>query len=463
MGPRHRYTGYPMTWRWLKLSVKGLGPIHEASLTIKPLSIVIGRNCIGKSLLVDLAYLLSNTLPDFHELRKSIGFEAGEEAERALKVLREGDVNAAGRHLTRLLHLHFEGIKRALEASLTRRFKEFFNVKRVGELFKGVARIEGHEALTCRVKAEDDSLKVDFKGYEGFEVVVRDVMSTGEGLQLEASLNYRGSPWMDKSWSHQAEDVGDLLRFISGLVLPSALADLSPLSFAAIDSYLLTDSRAGILRLARAALSKSLEYGGLVVPAKESSFLAAHEKLVRRFRDYGLKGELKEHFQDFLTEAGIKSVDIRLVAGYPEVVVEDRWGRKLPLEECPSGIRESLTIALALVANVEGLEAIFVEEVESHLHPKALDRMLRLAWKSLLSGNRALYLIITTHNPLVLSVVNNLVMKTEQGHELVSITYLREMDGVVKSEEIEVSEKGFDETALSAIFTELLEERAELS
>jgi len=267
-----------------------------------------------------------------------------------------------------------------------------------------------------------------------------------------------------RSFPYRVKEPADIHLLVGGHALPYALAYLYPLSFGAGKSFLLTDSRAGILRLARTAVATSLEYGRLLVPARESAFLAAYNRLAVRFREKGPSEELEELFKEFLAEIGLKNIEVRLIGGYPEIYVEDIWGKKLPLEECPSGVRESLSAALALVAEGVGSEVLFVEEIESHLHPKALDYLIRLAWEAVLKREESpIFLIMTTHNPIVLSKLNNLILKTGKGvHELVTVIHLREANGVVESEELKVSEKGFDESGLSEIFVELLEERGEL-
>ena len=66
-----------MSVEWTKLTVRELGPISHAKITIKPITVIIGKNCLGKSLLLNLAYLLSTTLPDFSLLKEEAGQEAG--------------------------------------------------------------------------------------------------------------------------------------------------------------------------------------------------------------------------------------------------------------------------------------------------------------------------------------------------------------------------------------------------
>ncbi|RLF09752.1 MAG: hypothetical protein DRJ69_04125 [Thermoprotei archaeon] len=451
-----------MEFRWPRLMIEGLGPIRQAKLTIKPLTIIIGRNSFGKSLLINLAYLLSSTLPSFPKLKELVGDRALKLAESALTAIKEDRVEDASRELTGLLHLHLQEVGPALGMSLTSRFKEFFNVEKVVELFRGQALIEGSRLLKCFIKPSDDYLEVKVEGYHEVEAAIESVERGPEGFFVQVNLTCRGENWVEEPWGWYVEDAGDVLSLTGNRLLPSVLTDLAPLSFATIDPYLLTDSRAGVLRLARASLSRSLEYGRLTVPAREAAFLAAYDKLMRRFYERKVKEDLRGAYNNFMAEIGVDDVRIRLVGGYPEAVVKDCWGREMLLEECPSGIREALSIALALAVESEGFEALFVEEAEAHLHPKALDRMLRLAWGALQAEKRVLYLIVTTHSPIVLSVVNNLVMSLKEGYEVVSVVHLREIEGGVESEEIEVSEEGFDESELSAIFVELMEERARL-
>ena len=52
---------------------------------------MIGKNCLCKSLLLNLAYLLSTTPPDFSLLKEKAGREVGELAEVAYKAAKGGE------------------------------------------------------------------------------------------------------------------------------------------------------------------------------------------------------------------------------------------------------------------------------------------------------------------------------------------------------------------------------------
>ncbi|RLF04285.1 MAG: hypothetical protein DRK00_07065 [Thermoprotei archaeon] len=452
-----------MSVEWTKLTVRELGPISRAEVTIKPVTVIIGKNCLGKSLLLNLAYLLSTTPPDFSLLKEKVGREVGELAEVAYKAAKGGERGRLSSVLSQMLHSYFKGLGPAVGRSIAERFEEFFNVEKATDLLRGSVAVErGKKPLSYSISARGGRLAVEFRGYEKLVVRVESIEELGPGsILLEVRVGRDGK---GRKLRRRVEGPLDIQLLVGGYLLPHALVELFPLSLGVGESFLLADSRAGILRLAKTAVAASLEYGRLMVPARESAFLAAYNKLVTRFKERGPLEELRKSFRDFLAEIGLRSVEVRLVAGHPEVYVEDRWGVKLPLEECPSGVRESLSAALALVAEGKGVEALFIEEVESHLHPKALDRMISLAWEAVLRREESpMYLIMTTHNPIVLSKLNNLILKTgEELHELVTVVYLKDVDGGVEAEELEVSERGFDESGLSEIFVELLEERAAL-
>ncbi|RLE92102.1 MAG: hypothetical protein DRN04_11215 [Thermoprotei archaeon] len=270
-----------------------------------------------------------------------------------------------------MLYVYFRKLDPAIKENLTSRFKEFFNVREIADLFRGHIIVK-NSPLSYFIKAEKSKLAVKFSGYEELEVYVKNIEQERlETFLLDVGLRCEKSGEELRSFPYRVEDPADIHSLVGVHLLPYALLYLYPLSFGVSKPFLLTDSRAGILRLARTAVATTLEYGRLLVPARESAFLAAYNRLAVRFREKGPLKELEKPFKKFLAEIGLKNIEVRLIGGYPEIYVEDIWGKKLPLEECPGGVRESLSAALALVTEDKGLEALFIEEIESHIHPRA--------------------------------------------------------------------------------------------
>ena len=439
---------------WTRLLIEDLGPLSKAEITFKPITVIVGKNCYGKSLLVGLSYLLASTLPDFKHLMKLVGDEGFSLAEEGYRAARAEDTQRLEQCLAKLLHLFFEKLGPPLASPLTQRFKEFFNVDRVNGLFKGKALLSGAH-LSCRIEPTEE-FKVTFQGYDA----LRPRLINMERPRLdEIHMNVR---LMDSDLTGVLSESFDLLKFIGGEMVPLALADLTPLSFGVGESLLFTDSRAGILRLISVALTSSLEYGGRMVPLKERLFESAYIKAALNFRERGVIEVVKAPFNNLLAELGVRDVKVERVAGRPMVKVEDKWGNELPLEETPSGIRESLLIVLALASKPRLFTSMFIEEIEAHLHPSALRGLTELLCNSILAEEGPYYVVLTVHNPIVLSCLNNAILKREGLSELISAVHLREVDGRVVTESISITPEGFDESCLSQVFVDLLEERAEL-
>ena len=436
----------------------------RAEFSLRPISVIIGKNGFGKSLLLNFLYLLSSTPPSFEELAKRAGDALNELVGESVAALKEGSADALSKALTSAVRLVFDAIGYALSVNLTKRFKEFFNVDDVNELFRGFVRVEAPD-VSYIVKPGDKELSVIFENYEVLRVVAKrlkcarvvpgecwvevevvhgDKLLTQEPLVVEAEQGDSGTLVIDA--------LLNVLRFIM-------LREFPPLWFGAGLERLFADSRAGVLRMARPAVVSSLQYGRLVVPAREATFLSTYSDVMAGVGE--VPDELRGLLELFLAELGIRRPIVRVVGGYPEVLVEDVWGRVLYIEEAPSGVRESLCVAMALAANTNIPEALFVEEVESHLHPKALTRLVELAWAAASIRSRLgrpLFLIVTTHNPIVLSKLNNLIVRRGE-YGLVSVLHLKSGEGGVVGEMLEVDENGFDESVLSDVFVELVEER----
>jgi len=461
----------------VRVVVEDLGPISRVELAVKPITVIVGKNSFGKSLLLNLLYLLSSTMPDFTELAGRTSQRVNELIVYAYNLLKMRDLEMLSEVLTNILHEYFRGLGRAIGKNLTGRLREFFNVDDVRDLLKGRIELQAPR-IYCSIEPKEDGLSLEFKNYESLKLPVKRVECmpkptpkpegsghmVAEECTIEFDILYNGEPVIRRFTIGIGKDVATT---IGAVVLPSVLSiELSPLSFGVEKSLLLTDRRSGVLRMAIFAIAYSIQYGRLFVPAKESTFLSAYNELMARFKEGKILGGLGELFKGLLAELGLRKVNVRMVGGYPETLVEDVWGRVLPIEESPSGIREALCVAIALSTEETHSETLFVEEIESHLHPKALAKLIELTWKAVLTRwemGKPLFFIATTHNPVVLSRLNNLIIKTgNKSHKLVSVIHLKEKGGKVVGEELRVDEKGFDESALGEIFVELLEERSEV-
>jgi len=123
---------------WTRVSIQRLGPVKGATITIRPITILIGKNCYGKSLLLNLLYLLSDLTPDFDKLQEAMAekdlFQLAEEAYNALQGV---DRQAVSSLLTEMFHRIFESLDIPYAETFKEKFKDFFEVESMSSLFYG--------------------------------------------------------------------------------------------------------------------------------------------------------------------------------------------------------------------------------------------------------------------------------------------------------------------------------------
>jgi DNA repair ATPase RecN len=151
----------------VKLYLNNFGPFEEAEVELKPLTVFIGRNSTGKSMLSYLLWVLSSAeaLP----YRVEAGWEPVVEiAERVVKRVKEGRVESED--LEELVKAYVKVLVDAVKHGLEERFRHAFGVElrelvRIGrdkaviEVHGGCAKIRF--SLEDEVKIEEFDLCVD--------------------------------------------------------------------------------------------------------------------------------------------------------------------------------------------------------------------------------------------------------------------------------------------------------------
>ena len=89
---------------WLRIIAEDLGPFGHVELSLTPITVVFGRNSLGKSFLLYLLWALADTPPDLYVLGKEMGeagaFELAEEC--AEKIADGGDATEEFRKLVEM-------------------------------------------------------------------------------------------------------------------------------------------------------------------------------------------------------------------------------------------------------------------------------------------------------------------------------------------------------------------------
>lgn len=92
-------------------------------------------------------------------------------------------------------------------------------------------------------------------------------------------------------------------------------------------------------------------------------------------------------------------------------------GRLVPLSALSSGQQEllPLVVVLPFLLGLRGSRMIYIEEPEAHLFPVAQSKLVQ-ALAALLNGPSMESLVLTTHSPYVLSKINNLIKAGQIAH-----------------------------------------------
>jgi hypothetical protein len=119
------------------------------------------------------------------------------------------------------------------------------------------------------------------------------------------------------------------------------------------------------------------------------------------------------------------------------------------------GVPTALPVIVALLVAQPG-QAVYLEQPEIHLHPRAQTRMGKLLSEAALRGVRV---IVETHSSLLLRAIQTLVAKNELSPDLVKLHWFtRQEDGSTEVNSADLDKDGafgnwpedFDETAIAA-------------
>ena len=454
---------------------ENLGPFEEADLEIKPLTIFLGKNSVGKSMLSYLLWTLLSAEPKFEEVETGWEESFLVIAERVVKDVESGRI--LREDFERLVKAFYEDVFiEAVRIGLEERFRYTFGVE-PRELVK-----VGRDRATIRVygKCAKIILSIKDKLYvEELDLCIEDLLKNMKVEVLKTGylhVGYRDERYRDEIFlESRVTSVFDVITFIISLLKYHIIMEFNAFIFGAplTTSIMLPDSRAGITRtLLKPYISPSLLRGVLGVDQEYvGSYYMLTEWLSRNPR-------VLEYAKPLLEELGV-SVDVRFESGAYNIHVKTWTGKSLPIAMAPSGVREviSIVIALLMISEEAGLkpEYVFIEEPEAHLHPKAQRALARIIARSVNIGKRVL---ITTHSDYLISALNNLILLSRLPREkLIKLGYSEDevlQPGevaayLVKAEgdralvtRLHVTEDGIPEEEFSKIAEELLGERGRI-
>ena len=424
----------------MRFLIENFGPVKEADILVKPLTIFIGPNASGKSYITYLLWCLCSTEPNFDALFKMLPRK---------KVSTEKLNTTAKKFLLKIFEDPSPFYK-----DLENNLKNTFRVDDIRVLIR-------EEAQKCKFRICSDNTERGIK----FNITDKGLEFVTEGLSesMKQNLGVKARRFRDRTFLEMFWEGKPIDRTLYDD--PSALTMLIP----AISPYLLDgyipfanvfiapDGRAGLIRTREPIISQAFtaRKQAIAMSAVDLAFMRDFEVL-----GPGVKNKKTSELTDFIEE--MLNVKFELRRAPPRYVVNIK-GLEVPLDTAPSGYRELAPLALALRHRT--CASMFIEEPEAHLHPDAQTIVARAVAEA---SKRGVDIIATTHSLYVLDEISNLLRlnklsKKKRGElgyksweglspEDVAI-YCFSKEGAV--ELIKISKDGLSETGLDKITSEI--------
>ena len=404
----------------LELEVADFGPIAEAAVELRPLTVFIGPSNTGKSWLAMLVYALHRfmggalgsgprrlTLPRrmFHV---PMQFADGGAVHRAIDDLVKelykpgapaGEQIVLGSVLANEMRLALERQGEDLKNEIRRSL----GVIQTSELVrKGavadasvVARQAGLDLLAFRVSGTGPTVEACIP--DDIHVrrdVVRDDLS--HLLPIVHDVSQRDDESLDL-YSR------DALQVLAGQVLPRLFNPFCR------QAFYLPAGRTGAIEAYREILSGVLGDRPSLLPGVLTDFLRRLvELLPTRNGDEGFD-DIASRIEMDMLDGGIH-VSQSPIIGFPQFGYRpDGWNEDLPLINSSSAVSELAPVVLYLRHVVAPGDVLIVEEPEAHLHPEAQVRLARLLAGTVRAGLRV---ILTTHSEWILEALANMVRRS---------------------------------------------------
>jgi len=391
----------------LTVSVRSFGPIEEASVELRPLTILVGPNNAGKSYFATLVYALAQASAPW-------GFRFGPRpAELNTK---DSGLFAEWTQIATTLHEHLaqSGSEHILVANLPEAIQNFLDrltgaaLAALGERF----RSEVERCFGLSEKDLDDAKR---------ERLTVDLIDPDRKLRLPlinrigrvaeyavGELTLQKTDWLAVlEWQAQGLPPHFALSEIQSLLAAAWLMPLAPRP-----AYYFPASRSGVLqghRVLAASLIRSLPVIGLrplaipQLPGVVADFLSWILLLEPQRRWKGIV-DIAEFLETNVCQ-GRLVLESKGEMPYPEFIYRYA-GMDIPLHRASSAVSELAPIVLFLKYMASENDLLIIEEPEAHLHP---DNQLRIARAFARLVRRGVWLLVTTHSDYFLHQISNLI------------------------------------------------------
>ena len=437
----------------LHLEVRNFGPIVNAEIDLRPLTVFVGPSNTGKSYLAILIYALhqhfsgrSSAAPGLSRFTQRARFPRNEVwefsrqdidsltawAEQTFAPRKERDTSRISMPapiadvIRRALEAHNDVSGDLLQGEIMRCFGIDEARKLIRKKSKTGARIVlrkhsskdltlSRNEMTIKNKktqfgieiAKGTPIQIVFDQWREYEL--NDLYHMGREEMANQTEKTSAPSSLSSWWASQ----------MVGVLADCSLPDLvDPLHHTAF--YLPAD-RTGVMHTHSAVVSAAIEAATMrgLSPTPAAPMLSGVlADFLRQLIELGdpehRRPKPRHHLDSRIEEAMLSgSVNVRAAAvtGYPRFTYRPNgWTEDLPLMNASSMVSELASVVLYLRHIVEAGNVLIVEEPESHLHPGMQVEFTRQLVRLVRSGVRV---VVTTHSDWVLEELANVVLRSK--------------------------------------------------
>ena len=454
----------------LELTVSNFGPIAEASIELRPMSVFVGPSNTGKSYMAALVYALhqffnaysGNHFPMLIRKRQNLDLSANDISSLyawAKQTLSDLEITGYGKPylielpesvavLVRPIINNIAHLSGDLEDEITRCFgvgtaktliRHRSDSETILSLHPNTSKEVGqNDSFVYEVAVTEQGAKIDTEipntmplqmDLEDISVLLRDwiydlrlqkmssAATANWNIDWMAELENRGLK--EKEYAKRAS-MGFLYTLASDIVSDA----IDPL---ARPAHYLPADRAGVMHAHQVAVR------GLIASASRTALRPDSPTpvlsgvlgdFIEQLVALADSSQWEQHEEDEEKDLALR-LEQTLLRGavhveqssinYPSFVYRpDGWKRDLPLMSASSMVSELAPVVLYLRHVVQPGDLLIIEEPESHLHPAMQVEFIRQLAAAVQSGVR---ILITTHSEWVLEELANLVRLSELPEE----------------------------------------------
>lgn len=476
----------------MNIKIKNMGPIGDSAITLKPLTILVGKNNTGKSYNAMIVYLFTKFFenisraaqiePDSADKFRPVLFDdMSENTKQWLFELEEKFDN------NKVVNLPFSIQKEIIEKFRLNiiNYANHFLKNEVERLFgTNIESLRDDDSkpleLSCHnqlmdlfFKVENDNATVDCLIDYKEEEIELDYYPEKENVSLSitmhdiAKITFEGTLIFQDS----AFDLKTKPNIVWSIIVFMVLRKVY--SSRTRENHYFPAARSGLLATKNLLTSELWKQSSTMRQPSIQGTIADFMSLIYTFE------EKNSQYDDMFV-----IYEKMMLEGHLEILVKDSGekdiyykyqGKSVPIRLASSMVSEISPLFLFLkyssIFENEGKFSIIIEEPESHLHPSAQLALSRLISYLVNMGHQ---IIITTHSPILIQQVQNLLLMHGNKDVIkklgyaenetldkkdVSITlFYKDNNNMTKTNDVDVMDITLSETEFDEIYTHLYEE-----